>query len=44
MSRATAARLARMERQALRDVVVRYNGEGLAGLYDRPKGRARRGG
>jgi hypothetical protein len=28
MSRAEAARLAGMERQALRDAVVRYNGEG----------------
>src|SRR3712207_8074942 len=37
MSRAEAARLAGMERQALRDAVVRYNAEGLAGLYDRPK-------
>src|SRR3712207_9137267 len=37
MSRAEAARLAGMERQALRDAVVRYNTEGLAGLYDRPK-------
>jgi transposase len=37
MSRAEAARLAGMERQALRDAVVRYNGEGLAGLYDRPR-------
>ena len=36
-SRADAARLAGMERQALRDAVVRYNAEGLAGLYDRPK-------
>ena len=27
-----------MERQALRDAVLRYNAEGLAGLYDRPKG------
>ena len=35
--RAEAARLAGMERQALRDAVVRYNAEGLAGLYDRPK-------
>jgi transposase len=26
-----------MERQALRDAVVRYNLEGLAGLHDRPK-------
>ena len=37
MSRAEAARLAGMERQALRDAVVRYNTEGLAGLHDRPK-------
>ncbi len=37
MSRAEAARLAGMGRQALRDAVVRYNAEGLAGLYDRPK-------
>ena len=26
-----------MERQALRDAVVRYNAEGMAGLRDRPK-------
>ena len=39
MSRAAAARLAGMERQALRDAVVRYNAEGLAGLHERPKGR-----
>ena len=39
MSRAQAARLAGMERQALRDAVARYNAEGLAGLHDRPKGR-----
>jgi transposase len=26
-----------MERQALRDAVIRYNAEGLAGLQDRPK-------
>ena len=38
MSRAEAARLAGMERQALRDAVVRYNAEGVGGLYDRPKG------
>ncbi len=37
-SRAEAARLAGMERQAPRDAVVRYNAEGLAGLNDRPKG------
>ena len=30
-----AGRLAGMERQALRDAVVRYNAEGLAGLYSR---------
>ena len=36
-SRADAARLAGMERQALRDAVVRYNGEGLCGLYERPQ-------
>ena len=37
MSRAEAARLAGMERQALRDAVVRYNAGGLDGLRDRPK-------
>jgi transposase len=43
MSRAEAARLAGMERQALRDAVLRYNAEGLPGLYDRPKpGRPQR--
>src|SRR3954471_7533478 len=43
MSRVEAARLAGMERQALRDAVVRYNAEGLAGLLDRPKpGRPQR--
>ena len=43
MSRAEAARLVGMERQALRDAVARYNVEGLAGLYDRPKpGRPQR--
>ena len=42
-SRAEAARLAGMERQALRDAVVRYNAEGVPGLYDRPKpGRPQR--
>jgi transposase len=35
-SRAEAARLAGMERQALRDAVMRYNAEGLDGLRDRP--------
>ena len=37
MTRAEAARLAGMERQALRDAVVRYNAEGLVGLHDRPR-------
>lgn len=37
MTRAEAARLAGMERQALRDAVVRYNAEGLDGLHDRPR-------
>lgn len=37
MSRAQAARLTGMERQALRDAVLRYNAEGIAGLDDRPK-------
>ena len=37
LTRAEAARLAGMERQALRDAVTRYNQEGLAGLRDRPK-------
>jgi transposase len=42
MSRANAARLAGMERQALRDAVLRYNEGDLAGLRDRPKGRPQR--
>jgi transposase len=37
MSRAVAARLAGMERQALRDAVLRYNAEGPSGLRDRPR-------
>ena len=37
MSRAEAARLAGMERQALRDAVMRYNAEDLEGLHDRPR-------
>jgi len=37
MSRAEAARLAGLERQALRDAVVRYNAQGLAGFQDRPR-------
>ena len=39
LTRAEAARLAGMERQALRDAVLRYRAEGLAGLRDRPRGR-----
>ena len=39
MSRAEAARAAGIERQALRDAVMRFNAEGLAGLIDRPHGR-----
>lgn len=42
MSRAEAARLAGMERQALRDVVLRYNAEGVDGLSDRPRTRQSR--
>jgi transposase len=42
MSRAEAAGLAGMERQALRDAVLRYNAEDLAGLRDRPKGHPER--
>jgi ATP-dependent DNA ligase len=33
LPRAEAARLAGMERQALRDAVLRYNAEGLAGAW-----------
>jgi winged helix-turn helix protein len=41
MDRATAARLAGMDRQTLRDWVRRYNAEGIAGLSNRPlPGRA----
>src|SRR5499427_5768722 len=36
MDRATAARLAGMDRQTLRDWVHRYNEEGIAGLSNRP--------
>ena len=42
MSRAEAARLAGMERQALRDAVLRYNAEGVSGLTDRPRIRPSR--
>src|SRR3712207_6101022 len=37
LSRAEAARLAGMERQALRDAVIRYNADGPKGLHDRPR-------
>ncbi len=37
MDRASAARLAGMDRQTLRDWVHRYNVAGIAGLCDRPK-------
>src|SRR5438045_1515100 len=40
--RAEAARLAGMERQALRDAVRRHNTEDVVGLRDRPKGRPQR--
>jgi transposase len=36
-SREAAARAAGAQRQTLRDWVIRYNAEGLAGLKDRPK-------
>jgi transposase len=39
MGRAEAARAAGIERQALRDAVLRFNAEGLSGLVDRPYGR-----
>lgn len=41
MSRAEAARAAGIERQSLRDAVLRFNAEGLAGLVDRPHGHRR---
>jgi len=41
MTRAEAARLAGMERQALRDAVIRYNAEGVDSFFDRPKGHRR---
>jgi transposase len=36
MDRTTAARLAGMDRQTLRDWVHRYNAEGTTGLFNRP--------
>jgi transposase len=37
MDRGQAARLAGMDRQTLRDWVIRFNAEGIEGLRDRPK-------
>lgn len=37
MDRGQAARQAGMDRQTLRDRVIRFNAEGVAGLRDRPK-------
>lgn len=37
LSRTDAARAAGMDRQTLRDWVIRYNDEGVAGLCDRPR-------
>jgi transposase len=43
MSFTEAARVVGIERQSLGDAVKRYNTEGVAGLYDRPKpGRTRK--
>lgn len=41
-SRAEAARLAGMERQALRDAVIRYNAEGVPGCTTGPARAGRR--
>ena len=38
MTRLAAARSAGMDRQTLRDWVIRYNENGIAGLRDQPKG------
>lgn len=38
MKRVAAAKLAGMDRQTLRDWVIRYNAHGIAGLADLPKG------
>jgi len=37
MDRARAARAAGMDRQTLRDWVIRFNADGVAGLRDRPR-------
>ena len=41
LSRADAARVVGIERQSLCDAIKRFNAEGLAGLYDHPKGHRR---
>jgi transposase len=38
MSRTAAAQAAGIEKQSLCDAIKRFNAEGIAGLYDRPKG------
>lgn len=42
MARGEAARHAGMDRQTLRDWVIRFNEDGVAGLRDRPKSGRRR--
>jgi transposase len=42
MTFTAAARVVGIERQSLGDAIERYNGEGLAGLYDRDKPGRRR--
>jgi len=42
LSRKEAADRAGIDRQTLRDAVIRFNEEGLAGVHDRPKGHRRR--
>lgn len=37
-SQLAAARSADMDRQTLRDSLIRYNADGIDGLYDQPKG------
>jgi transposase len=41
IDRGQAARQAGMDRQTLRDWVIRFNAEGVAGLRDRPKSGGR---
>lgn len=42
LSRKDAAERAGIDRQTLRDAVIRFNEEGVAGMRDRPKGHRRR--